>query len=442
MKNNLRFLLLPLLVGSFNIGTAHALISSAHANTFLGMNYGEEVLNAVLENWKNPDPAVTGVTSVTVRIAKDGRPYSCEIRKKSSSEIVDNSICQVIADIGHFSPLDGIDNGEVYLSFVHDHKPYLDLKTVTTPVADEGEEEVDSVKNPIDNPIKELQKQADVKLDSEQLIDKDVILAENNNVKNNVEANDDQSNMAENTAVTAGSVATTTSSATKAVPSNTTKASTKNVANDKKNIQKEVTENNNAIPNKDIKTLEYTDVDPYARKVEEPKKQEKAIKKEQVEKNVQVDKKQTKEQQVQKDISSKKINKKAVEATNQEDKVYPPIATEKQPQTLVISREEALQPPSKNLVDPSTSLKDYSNYILQEATPHFRFPASVHGNYQIVARIDLLADGTLEKATINKSSGVVALDDEILRVLKTQIKYPPVPSKNKQSLWLTFNIKK
>ncbi len=380
MKNKLHYLVYPVFIGMFNIGTAHALVGASTTNTFLGVNYGEEVLNAVLSNWKNPDTSVTGVTSLTIRVAKDGRPYSCEIKRKSSSEIVDNSICQTVAEIGNFSPLEGIDNGEVYLSFVHDNKPYLDLKTVTKPIKDEGKEEIDSVKNPIDNPIKDLQKQSDVKLDSEKIIEENVPLKEDSTTisKNN----------------------------------NTIK--TEDVV---KNTQ-----------TNEIQTLEYKDPDPYTRKAEDsPKPKNNDAKKTNVKPNP-----EPKENNVSKNISTIK----------EEDKVYPPLATEKQPQTLKISKKEALQPPSKNLVDPSSSVKEYSNYILREAAPQFRFPSNITGNYQVIARIDLLADGTLEKATVNKSSGVQALDDEILRVLKSEIKYPPVPSKNKQSLWLTFNIKK
>ena len=330
--------------------------------------------------------------------------------------------------------LKGLDSGEVYLSFVHDNKPYLDLKTVTEPAIIEEEETIDSVKNPIDNPIKEIQKQADINLDSEQLIDKDVAIAQNTPTEK------------ENTAVNkegSATAVTATAAATATVAQSTTEKTPKN--NDNNKLKTKTNDNTNTT--NEIKTLEYTDDDPYAKKIEKSETKKVQETKENKQKNIKAEAKNEvkdakKITEVQKETSS---TTKKVEETNtikENEKVYPPISTEKQPQTLVISRKEALQPPSKNLVDPSASVKDYSNYILQEATPHFRFPSGVHGNFQIVARLDLLADGTLEKVTINKSSEIQALDDEVLRVLKTKINYPPVPSKNKQSLWLTFNIKK
>ena len=40
------------------------------------------------------------------------------------------------------------------------------------------------------------------------------------------------------------------------------------------------------------------------------------------------------------------------------------------------------------------------------------------------------------------SSGAEVLDNEILRVLRKEVKYPPTPHDDHQSIWLTFTIQK
>ncbi len=109
---------------------------------------------------------------------------------------------------------------------------------------------------------------------------------------------------------------------------------------------------------------------------------------------------------------------------------------------MVISREEALQPPSKDLADPAQFIQTYSQDILRQASPKIRIPSNVQGKHQVIARIDVSAEGKLKNAAITKSSANTILDGEILRVLTKEVVYAPLPDKTEQSIWLTFNITK
>lgn len=319
--------ILSLLLGTIPVSQAEALTISADTNGFLGTSYGEKVLNSILQHWQKPQTEVSGRTAITVRIAKDGRPFSCEIRQNSTSTIVDNSICQAVAKIGHFPPLGTNDTGEVYLSFVHDNTAFIkeeQQENLQEPNAAPitGKEEIENIKNPIENPLEELQKKPHTDIESAPITESNAVQHEKAMESINSEFAAEQ--------------------------------------------QKLVSTNNASLP----------------------------------------------------------------------------LATEPQPQTIVISREEALQPPSPNLADPSASTQAYSQEILKQAAPKIRIPSSIEGNYQVVVRVDLSADGTLKNAAINKSSQNATVDNEILRVLRNEVKYPPIPNKSDQSLWLTFNVRK
>lgn len=331
MKKNI--VLLSLVMGTLPLGHAQALTVSADTNGFLGTSYGEKVLNSILQNWQKPQTDVAGRTAVIIRVTKDGRPFSCEIRQNSTSTVVDNSICQTVAKIGQFPPLGSNDTGEIYLSFVHDDKAFLqnqenaeyqenNQSQLGTAAPITGEEQVENVKNPIDNPIDEIQDNAQIDVDYAPL-------AEDNSAQHE-------------------------------------KAMEK--------INEEF-----AKPQEDLTVNPQTAL---------------------------------------------------------------PLATKPQPQTIVISREEALQPPSENLADPSAGTQAYSREILKQAAPKMRIPSNIDGTYQVVVRVDLLADGTLKNVAVNKSSGSKTIDSEVLRVLRNEVKYPPLPDKSDQSLWLTFNIRK
>ncbi len=81
--------------------------------------YSAQVLQKVLDNYVQPVEA-KGSTLVLVRIGADGRPYSCEVIKKSSSTQVDDALCVTVARVGQFEELQGLGNIEVALNFVYE----------------------------------------------------------------------------------------------------------------------------------------------------------------------------------------------------------------------------------------------------------------------------------------------------------------------------------
>ena len=323
-----KHLLLAALIGSMPLSSAHALAVSSEVKPFLGVNYSETVLNAILAKWQKPQIDVSGVTAVIIRLAKDGRPYSCEIKHHSSSLEVDNSICQTVSQIGHFSPLQTNDTGEVYLTFVHDNKPFLQQKPEESLIVVQneisGNEQVDTVRNSVSNPIHELQKSSQLDVESSTIIE-------------------------DNSATNPVGVMETPQAQTNTAPA-------------------------------------------------------------------------------------------AIQNTTENFSL--PLATEPQPNTIKISRAEALQEPSKDLVDPSQFIHAYSQEILKQASPKIRIPSNFSGKYQVVVRIDVLGNGQLKNAQIIKSSQQKVIDDEILRVLTQEVQYAPLPQKREESMWLTFNITK
>lgn len=325
-----KHLLISLLLGSVPLSSAHALAVSSETKPFLGVNYSETVLDSILAKWQKPHIDVSGVTAVTIRLAKDGRPYSCEIKHHSSSLEVDNSICQTVSQIGHFQPLQTNDTGEVYLTFVHDNKPFLQGNKEENFIAPQneisGSEQIDTVRNSVSNPIQELQKSSQIDVESSSIIE------ENAPMEPVVTQNAQDTQLTQNSAA--------------------------------------ATMQNNA-ENSSL-----------------------------------------------------------------------PLATAPQPNTIKISRAEALQEPSKDLVDPSQFTHAYSQEILRQASPKIRIPSNFSGKYQVVVRIDVLGNGTLKNAQIIKSSQQKVIDDEILRVLTKEVQYAPLPQKREESMWLTFNITK
>lgn len=341
-------LLLALLFGSIPLSSAHALAVSSETKPFLDVNYGANVLNSILSNWQKPQADVSGVTAITIRIAKDGRPYSCEIRHHSSSLDADNSLCETVSQIGQFPPLKANDTGEVYLTFVHDNKPFLQVRNqqasvnaapaITDNKAMAGNEQVDTVRNSVNSPIRELQKSSQVDVESSSIIEENVPLA-----------------------------------ASQTMPDNTNLQFVQNTQN----------------------------------------------------------------------IQPQQTNAPAAMHQNlPNDGASLPIATQPQPNTIQISRQEALQEPSKDLADPAQFVQAYSYNILRQASPQIRIPSNFSGRYQVVARIDVLGEGRLKNAQITKSSQNKMIDDEILRVLTQEVQYAPLPNKSEQSMWLTFNITK
>lgn len=348
-----KYLLFSLFLGSIPFSSAHALAVSAETKPFLDVNYGESVLNTLLASWQKPQLDVSGVTAVTVRVAKDGRPYSCEVRHHSSNPAVDNSICETVSQIGQFQPLKANDTGEIYLTFVHDNKPFLQAKSPQLPVntavsapaaAMAGNEQVDTVRNSVSNPIRELQKSSQMDVESSSIVDENVPM--------------------QSTAVPA--------------------------------VQNARSLQTNAPVTQNLQT----------------------------------------------NMPAAQNMQTSAPAMQQTQPSSLPLATEPQPNTIKISRQEALQEPSQNLADPAQFVQAYSYNILRQASPKIRIPSNFSGKYQVVARIDVLGEGKLKNAQITKSSQNMTIDNEILRVLTQEVQYAPLPNKSEQSMWLTFNITK
>ncbi len=95
--------------------SAYAL--KASADTLGG--YSAQVLEKVLTQYVQPIEA-RGSTLVLVRIASDGRPYSCEIVQHSQNRDVDEALCVTIARVGKFEEPRGLANVEVALNFVYE----------------------------------------------------------------------------------------------------------------------------------------------------------------------------------------------------------------------------------------------------------------------------------------------------------------------------------
>ncbi len=67
--------------------------------------YAKSVLNMVLSAY-NPPLGTQGSAKVLVKIAKDGRPYSCELKNQVTGYEVYNSICNAVLNVQPFGPID------------------------------------------------------------------------------------------------------------------------------------------------------------------------------------------------------------------------------------------------------------------------------------------------------------------------------------------------
>ncbi len=113
MKKHLLTLCATFLLFSHN---AHAFIASADMSN----GYSSTVLQTVLQYYTMPTEA-TGHTTVLIRIANDGRPYSCEMLASSQDYTVDDAICAAVARAQRFAPPpNNMPSAEVSLTFVYD----------------------------------------------------------------------------------------------------------------------------------------------------------------------------------------------------------------------------------------------------------------------------------------------------------------------------------
>ncbi len=82
--------------------------------------YSAQVLQKVLEYYEKPVDA-NGYAVALVRIAKDGRPFSCEMKVPSQSPYADEAICLAVAKAQQFpKPTQTTSSAEVVLTFVYD----------------------------------------------------------------------------------------------------------------------------------------------------------------------------------------------------------------------------------------------------------------------------------------------------------------------------------
>lgn len=111
----LRLLAPAFVLGCMAATPAHAVAVSADTNG----GYGAQVMDIILANWTKPAGA-TGSTSVIVRITNDGRPFSCELRKSSGNQAVDDAVCMAVAKAGIFPPAPYAAPAEVALTFIYE----------------------------------------------------------------------------------------------------------------------------------------------------------------------------------------------------------------------------------------------------------------------------------------------------------------------------------
>ncbi len=97
--------------------------------------------------------------------------------------------------------------------------------------------------------------------------------------------------------------------------------------------------------------------------------------------------------------------------------------------------------PLEELAKLDLELNNYSSNIFEQAKSAFTLPKLVTGTYQSTVKLDISPSGSLKKALIKSSSGNITIDEEILKTMKDKVIYLPTPTKEEQSLWLTFTIK-
>lgn len=309
---------------------SHALSAAADTgSSYPGVGYGAQVLNIVLDTWENPDPTVEGITSITLRIANDGRPFSCEIRKFSSSQIADTSLCDTVAQIGTFPAPAMNQNSEITLTFVHEKKNILDSQNANI---------------------------------------------NNQNLDSNIQQTENSTN------------------------------NTKSFLNPNNNL---VNPSTHSTTTPIIQ--ESTNINPEIEKKE----------------NIQIQTNDT--PQMPSTITTPQM---------------PSTITTPQQEDIKITREEALMPPSENLILPAEAMKTYSQNLTAQVRKLINVPVIPRGKYKTSVRVDIDPKGVLRSSSIHKSSGQSKLDNEILRVLQQEIAYPPTPHNDHQSIWLTFIVQK
>ena len=342
-----------LIMGScFIPSPAHALAVSADTGNFYpGVGYGAQVLDMVLEAWKNPDPTATGTTSITLRIAKDGRPFSCETRRFSSSKITDASLCDTAAKIAQFPEPFGTQNSEIILTFVHEQK--------TNSTA-------------IDN------KNSDVN-------NTDPAGAENTvGAGQGLESSGNANQIGTGTAVQQqGNQSSAVGTAPMDQNSNAPLRDTSGIATDTKS---------SPVANNSLPSVGSTLIAP---------------------------------------------------STNAQTQASVPSTTETPVSTLTDSKkEDSSAQSSNNMIRADEAMQKYSQDIFNQARALLEIPLLPDGTYKAVMRVDIAPEGSAKNIAVQTSSGKPEMDNEILRVLRNEVNYPPTPYNDPQSIWLTFTVRK
>lgn len=332
--------------------------------SFPGIGYGAQVLDIVLENWKNPDPSATGTTSITIRLAKDGRPFSCETRAFSSSKITDASFCETIAKIGAFPPYVGTQNPEITLTFRHDSAVDSLSKMPQLPSSHGSEAELLSTASPSIRNNSLGTQNLDPYHTGQNLLDEQTPSLVLDTAPSPTQAQLQQNhNLAQQPILSSDQVNILNSASSSTPPH-----------------MQNMEQNFTSLTNPTL-TPTMTTGQADLQKSHEPQRE--------------------------------------------------------------ITREEALTPPSENLVLPEVAMEEYSQKIFMQARTHIRPPHNIeHGTYSTVARIDISATGGLQNISVQKSSGNKQFDDAVIAVLKNNVTYPPTPNQDQQSIWLTFTIRK
>lgn len=356
---------------------SHALSAVADTGaSFPGLGYGAQILDIILKNWNNPDQTATGTTTITLRIAKDGRPFSCETRAFSSSKLTDASFCDTVANIGTFPPYAGTQNPEITLTFRHN-----------------------GVAKSANQALLNSQANIDTTLHSQPAPTTPTIRTQPDPYHQAGQTYNMQN------ATQAQQIPTLTP---ETAPSPT---------------QAELQQNHHLaqqplLPTDQVSILSSNP--PINPQTNAP----------------------VHTQNLPQSTTATQTN----DTILPESTINPLEANEHnishEPQRA-ITREEALAPPSENLVLPEKAMEEYSKQIFMQARTQIRPPNNIEkGTYSTIARIDITGSGTLQNVVVQKSSGNKELDESVISVLKNNVNYPPTPNRDQQSIWLTFTIKK
>lgn len=402
----------------FSPHTSYALEAASidSTNTYPGIGYSAKVLDIILNNWYNPDTNAQGQTGVLINIAPNGKPYSCEVYRSSSSLTTDNSICATVANIGEFPKPSQNQNSELALTFFHTKDtiaPAFSSQTNATLSPSQNNSNLTSSPTPSQEQGN-LASELTLNSNSSSLPETDTF---NSSVNTNTGEDLAVFNMKD------------------APNTNSTNADSNLQTSHAKARQSETPEANQNI---NPQTSKYESVDDVLASL--------AL--------IGVNEENQKASVVQNMADTKAIpnttsnttsNVTATDLSSEENVITPkakknsfdPSIHYDDPEDVSSSTYTA---PVNDLATSNKLVKEYSQNIFNQARAKINTSTFPKGKYQVIAMTDLQHNGTLIEATIYKSSGVATIDEEILRVLRTEVKYPKLPDIACEKMWLTFNV--